>query len=73
MQNNKIIVQLINFTFLSLLEGISILFLFYYMKIHVFFLSLLLISCGNNSNDEFSLQIGDILFQDLDSSPFAMQ
>ena len=39
------------------------------MKLHVFFLSLLLISCGNNSNDEFSLQIGDILFQDLDSSP----
>jgi len=39
------------------------------MKIKVFFLSLLLISCGNNSNDEFSLQIGDILFQDLDSSP----
>ena len=39
------------------------------MKIQVFFLSLLLISCGNNSNDEFSLQIGDILFQDLDSSP----
>lgn len=39
------------------------------MKLHVFFLSLLLISCGNNSNDEFNLQIGDILFQDLDSSP----
>ena len=39
------------------------------MKIKVFFLSLLLISCGNNSNDEFNLQIGDILFQDLDSSP----
>jgi len=39
------------------------------MKIQAFFLSLLLISCGNNSNDEFSLQIGDILFQDLDSSP----
>jgi len=39
------------------------------MKIQTLFLSLLLISCGNNSNDEFSLQIGDILFQDLDSSP----
>lgn len=39
------------------------------MKLIIFFLSLLLISCGNNSNDEFSLQIGDILFQDLDSSP----
>tara|TARA_B100001540_G_scaffold95579_1_gene86139 strand:+ start:82 stop:765 length:684 start_codon:yes stop_codon:yes gene_type:complete len=39
------------------------------MKIKAIFLSLLLISCGNNSNDEFSLQIGDILFQDLDSSP----
>ena len=39
------------------------------MKIKVFFLSLLIISCGINSNDEFSLQIGDILFQDLDSSP----
>ena len=39
------------------------------MKIQALFLSLLLISCGNNSNDEFSLQIGDILFQDLDSSP----
>ena len=39
------------------------------MKLLTLFLSLLLISCGNNSNDEFSLQIGDILFQDLDSSP----
>ena len=39
------------------------------MKFQTLFLSLLLISCGNNSNDEFSLQIGDILFQDLDSSP----
>ena len=39
------------------------------MKLQILFLSLLLISCGNNSNDEFSLQIGDILFQDLDSSP----
>ncbi len=39
------------------------------MKLQTIFLSLLLISCGNNSNDEFSLQIGDILFQDLDSSP----
>ena len=39
------------------------------MKLQTLFLSLLLISCGNNSNDEFSLQIGDILFQDLDSSP----
>ena len=39
------------------------------MKLQTLFLLLLLISCGNNSNDEFSLQIGDILFQDLDSSP----
>ena len=39
------------------------------MKLQTLFLSLLLLSCGNNSNDEFSLQIGDILFQDLDSSP----
>jgi hypothetical protein len=39
------------------------------MKLQTLFLSLILISCGNNSNDEFSLQIGDILFQDLDSSP----
>ena len=33
----------------------------------IFFICFL--SCNNSDNNEFQLQIGDILFQDLDSSP----
>ena len=33
----------------------------------IFFICFL--SCNNADNNEFQLQIGDILFQDLDSSP----
>ena len=39
------------------------------MKIKLLFFVIILSSCGKNSNQEFKLQIGDILFQDLDSSP----
>ena len=40
------------------------------MRIYSIILFLFLLSCNNNAeHDEFKLQKGDILFQDLDSSP----
>jgi hypothetical protein len=42
------------------------------MKNWIILLSLFCIACGNNltkENSEFQLKVGDILFQDLDSSP----
>ena len=40
------------------------------MKLRYFALVFCFISCNNNTeNNDFELQIGDILFQDLDSSP----
>jgi len=42
------------------------------MKNWIILFSLLCIACGNNvtkENTEFQLEVGDILFQDLDSSP----
>ena len=42
------------------------------MKNWILLLSLFCIACGNNTdkeNSDFQLKIGDILFQDLDSSP----
>ena len=39
------------------------------MKIKFLFFIFLIVSCNKNSNEKFELQIGDILFQDLDSSP----
>ena len=42
------------------------------MKNWILLLSLFCIACGNNTdkeNSDFQLKVGDILFQDLDSSP----
>jgi len=42
------------------------------MKNWIILLSLFYIACGNNTTKEyteFQLELGDILFQDLDSSP----
>ena len=39
------------------------------MKIKFLFFIFLIVSCNRNSNEKFELKIGDILFQDLDSSP----
>lgn len=42
------------------------------MKNSIIFFILFCIACGNNTNNannEFQLELGDILFQDLDSSP----
>tara|TARA_B100001250_G_scaffold395658_1_gene400797 strand:- start:111 stop:803 length:693 start_codon:yes stop_codon:yes gene_type:complete len=39
------------------------------MRYSIILFTLLCISCNNKENDVFQLAIGDILFQDLDSSP----
>ena len=38
-----------------------------FITIHIFFICFT--SCNSSDNNDFQLQIGDILFQDLDSSP----
>lgn len=39
------------------------------MKNWIIFFSFFCIACENNNNSEFELELGDMLFQDLDSSP----
>ena len=39
------------------------------MRYSIILFALLFVSCNNNENDVFKPKIGDILFQDLDSSP----
>ena len=39
------------------------------MKIIQLFIFCLFLSCSNKEGENFTIELGDILFQDLDSSP----